>query len=579
MAKTHAAPLMALTAGLALAIGMAPVHAAGRAAVSRAAVSRAAVSRAAVSRAAVSRAAAAGIQPPVPAGRLKITGDFRDGGTVTARGLSWRPGRVPTGDRVLSFEVGYSWRACARGSCARAADSTATRFAASRYVVGHADTGRRLRVTVTATEVVQTRATRFTFQVLRTRRSYTAKARVAGYPRGRRPVSEFVNGLPESTTGSAEEYFQVDPPHFSSADGPAAQKFRIDGGRWRTMPPRHVFYTGRLHPGQHRVSVRTTDRAGSSAISFGWRVTRLPAPLRCRGSCWYPPHLNKAGHPMRWDWQIGRTFPRQRIGRRAVDIYDIDGFLTTRAQVRQIHTRWQAATLPHPKAICYLDLAWEDYRPDGTPALRGSVVSFPRARSLFPAATLGKVYFGFPQERWVDFRQLDALKPMLTARIAMCARKGFDAVELDDIDSFDPPQTTGFYLTAGDAQNYLAFAFNLVHSYGMTAIWKNSPLLARWGTKYTEGAVVEECVAYPPCGAWRVFTADKTAAQPTGKWVGEAEYGADHVVCDPGERCRAGMRTFAAFCRAVYRGSLGFSAVKFDVNLDGKVFFPCPRGR
>ena len=83
-----------------------------------------------------------------------------------------------------------------------------------------------------------------------------------------------------------------------------------------------------------------------------------------------------------------------------------------------------------------------------------------RARSTrgggFPVATLGNVYFGFAQERWLDLRQLDALKPMLDARIRMCAAKGFDAVELDDIDSFDPPSTTGFHLTPGDAQNFLA---------------------------------------------------------------------------------------------------------------------------
>ena len=540
---TRKAQVLALATGLALSIG---VTAGGASAAAR-------------------HGGAPRIQPPVPRGRLRITGHFRDGGTVTARGLSWRPGRLPAGDRLLSFEVGYAWVSCGRRACARGADSTATRFAASRYIAGHADTGRLLRVTETATEVVQTRAARFTFRVLRTRRSYTAAAQVAGYPRGRRPVSEFVNGLPEPRTGSAEEYFQIDPAHYSSADGPVRQKFRIDGGPWRAMPQPRVFYTGRLRPGPHRVSVLTADRAGHSTLSFGWQVTRLPAPLRCRGSCWYPPHLNKAGRPMRWDWQIGRTFPRRRTGSRAVDIYDVDGFLTTRAQIRSIHSGWQAATLAHPRTICYLDLAWEDYRPD--------------ASTLFPAAALGKVYFGFPQERWVDFRQLDALKPMLTRRIAMCARKGFDAVELDDIDSFDPPQTTGFFLTAGDAQNYLAFAFNLIHSYGMTALWKNNPRLARWGTRYTDGAVVEECFVYHQCGAWHVFTADETAAQPSGKWVGEAEYGADHYVCDPGERCPHGMVSFAAFCRAVYAGPLGFAAVKFGVNLDGRVFFPCPRGR
>jgi len=106
------------------------------------------------------------------------------------------------------------------------------------------------------------------------------------------------------------------------------------------------------------------------------------------------------------------------------------------------------------------------------------------------------VYFGYPQERWVDFRQLDALKPMLDERIRMCAAKGFDAVELDDIDSFDPPSTTGFHLTPGDAQNYLAYAFNEIHRYGMTGLWKNSPLLSWWGRRYTDGAVVEECYRY-----------------------------------------------------------------------------------
>ena len=55
---------------------------------------------------------------------------------------------------------------------------------------------------------------------------------------------------------------------------------------------------------------------------------------------------------------------------------------------------------------------------------------------------------------------------MLRERVAMCARKGFDAVELDDIDSFDPPSTTGFHLTPGDAQNFLAYAFNLIHRTG-----------------------------------------------------------------------------------------------------------------
>jgi hypothetical protein len=519
----------------------------------------------------------AAISQPVPRGTLRVAGRLRDGLPVRAAGLSWRPSPLPPGTRLLSFEVGYVWQACTSLSggtgrhCSAGADATVTPFAARRYITGHGDTGKYLKLTETAAEVVETDPATFTFRVVRSSRSYTAPHRVRPYPYALRPVTGFRNGLPERRTASTQEYFQVSPPHYNTANGRASQSYRVDGGPWRAMPRSRVFPTGKLAVGGHRVEVQTADVAGVTMRSFRWRVVPLPAPLPCTrpdgGSCWYPAHLDRTGHPMRWDWQIGRVTPLQRAGQHAVDIYDIDGFLTTPAEIQRIHTAWPASTLAHPKAVCYLDLAWEDYRPDASPAPGGR----------FPAATLGKIYYGYPEERWVDFRQLDALKPMLNARIAMCASKGFDAVELDDIDSFDPPSTTGFHLTPGDAQNYLAYAFNQVHRDGMTALWKNSPLLASWGVRYTDGAVVEECYTYGGCPSWDVFTADRTARQPTGKWVGEAEYGADHFVCDPGQSCPH-KRQFATFCARVYAPPGGFAAVKFDVDLDGKVFDPCPAG-
>ncbi len=550
--------------------------------------------------AAAAASAAPQIPPPVHRGTLRIAGQPRDGALVTAAGLAWHAPQLPRGMKLLSFEVAYTWQSCAPGGrrCVTAAGSAATPFAARQYRAGHADTGRRLRVTETAAEVVQTKARNFTFKVLRRSVSRLAGVSVRAYRRHSRPVSYFRNGTPERRTASAEEYFGVSSPHYNAGDGKPSQRYRVDQGAWRPMPANHVFYTGKLAVGPHQVSVRTANRAGSTQIRFGWRVGPLPAPLACQPRagqpCWYPPHLAANHRPMRWDWQIGRTTPLKRTGKRAVDIYDIDGFLTTRAEVHAIQTRWPASTLAHPKTVCYLDLAWEDYRPDASSPSRGG---------LFPAATLGHVYYGYPEERWVDFRQLDALKPMLRERIGMCARKGFSAVELDDIDSFDPPSTTGFHLTPGDAQNYLAYAFNLIHADGMTGLWKNSPWLSWWGRQYSDGAVLEECYTYhqctaaqlrgssqygitctglsgaTPCG-WDDFTTDKTAAQPNGKWVGDAEYGNDHFVCNPGQtgpKCR-GQHAFAAFCRTLYDPPLGFAAVKFDVDLDGRVFYPCPSG-
>ena len=339
---------------------------------------------------AAARAAAASqpVPPPLPRGSLRINGRPRDGAMVAAAGVSWRLPRLPRGMRLLTFEVAYAWQSCrADGThCAAAADSLATPFAAARYRVAHSDTGRRLRVTETAAEVVETQPATFTFRMVRRSVSRLGAARVWAYPLHQRPAAAFANGTPQRRTASAEEYFQVTAPHYNAADGQPRQRFRIDGGPWRPLPAARTFYTGALRRGPHQVAVLTADHAGASVIRFGWDVVALPAPVAClRGRqhpCWYPPHLDAARRPMRWDWQIGRVTPLQRTGRRAVDIYDVDGFLTTAAEVRAIRTTWRASTLAHPRAVCYLDLAWEDYRPDASPAPLGR---------YFPAAALGKV--------------------------------------------------------------------------------------------------------------------------------------------------------------------------------------------
>ena len=123
-----------------------------------------------------------------------------------------------------------------------------------------------------------------------------------------------------------------------------------------------------------------------------------------------------------------------------------------------------------------------------------------------------------------------------------------------------------------------------------TALWKNSPYLSWWGRQYADGAVVEECYldhacfaaqfqgsrqygitctalsGATPCG-WDDFTA-------AGQWVGEAEYADDGYVCNPGQQCQ-GPHSFGTFCRSVYAVPHGFAAVKFDADLDGRIFFSC----
>ena len=78
-----------------------------------------------------------------------------------------------------------------------------------------------------------------------------------------------------------------------------------------------------------------------------------------------------------------------------------------------------------------------------------------------------------------------------------------------------------------------------------------------------------------PCG-WDDFTTDTTAAAHR-QVGGRGRVRDDHYVCNPGQRARrrAGSPPSASGSGAGY----GFAAVKFDVDLDGGMFFPCPRGR
>ncbi|HZF57556.1 MAG TPA: endo alpha-1,4 polygalactosaminidase [Rubrobacter sp.] len=93
-----------------------------------------------------------------------------------------------------------------------------------------------------------------------------------------------------------------------------------------------------------------------------------------------------------------------------MDAYDLDGFDTPKATVDRIHANGG-------KGICYISVgSWESWRPD---------------KGRFPKRVLGRGYYGWPGEKWLDVRQLDALAPIMEARMDACKEKGFDAIVPD----------------------------------------------------------------------------------------------------------------------------------------------------
>jgi hypothetical protein len=224
-----------------------------------------------------------------------------------------------------------------------------------------------------------------------------------------------------------------------------------------------------------------------------------------------------------WQWQLqGRIDTSVRA-----KVYDVDGFDTPRSVVRRLHAAGR-------KAICYLDVgSWENYRPDA---------------KRFPASVRGKRYEGFPDERWLDIRKIKVLAPLLRHRFAICRRKGFDAVEPDNLAGYT--NDTGFPLTAADQLRFNRWVAREVHRRGMSVALKNDGEQATELVGAFDFAIVEQCFQYDECGAYRPFIS-------AGKAVFETEY-------------EIAPSSFCNRARA-----LRFSAIRKSYDLFARPWQPC----
>jgi hypothetical protein len=224
-----------------------------------------------------------------------------------------------------------------------------------------------------------------------------------------------------------------------------------------------------------------------------------------------------------WQWQLQ--------GRIDLSVpacfYDVDGFETPRATVAALHRSGRVA-------ICYLDVgSWESYRPDA---------------KRFPRSVIGARYEGFPDERWLDISRFGLFAPILARRFRLCARKGFDAVEPDNVAGWE--NRTGFDLSAADQLRFNRWVAARVHALGMAVALKNDPRQVPQLVGAFDFAVVEQCFEYDECGSYSPFVRD-------GKAVFEAEY-----ELDP-----------SAYCTAAK--GLGFSAIRKSYDLFAQPWQPC----
>jgi len=224
-----------------------------------------------------------------------------------------------------------------------------------------------------------------------------------------------------------------------------------------------------------------------------------------------------------WQWQLTDTPINSSFD---VDVYDIDLFENKAGTVDALHAQGR-------RVICYLSAgSWEKWRPDA---------------DLFPPSVLGKNYEGWPDEKWLDIRQIELLAPIMLARLDRCRAKGFDGVEPDNIDGYT--NNTGFPLTYQDQLVYNRWLANEAHARGLSIGLKNDDEQVADLLPYFDWALTEDCFAQNWCGAMVPFIA-------AGKAVFAAEYSDEWTVTQFHDKVCPRAKT------------MGFSAILKDRDLD-----------
>jgi hypothetical protein len=215
-------------------------------------------------------------------------------------------------------------------------------------------------------------------------------------------------------------------------------------------------------PGNYTVTLTVTDDAGLTATASK-RVVVAAAPVPA--GVWQPSPGTS------WQWQLTGNIDTSVD----VQMYDIDLFDASQSVIDALHGQGRVV-------ICYFSAgSWEDWRPDA---------------GDFPAAVKGDSN-GWPGERWLDIRAIDALSPIMQARLDRAVAKGCDGVEPDNIDGYS--NRSGFPLSYADQLAYNRWLADAAHVRGLSIGLKNDLDQVKDLEPYFDWALNEQCFEYDEC--------------------------------------------------------------------------------
>jgi hypothetical protein len=166
----------------------------------------------------------------------------------------------------------------------------------------------------------------------------------------------------------------------------------------------------------------------------------------------------------------------------SAQMFDVDLVGTSADTVASLHAGGHAV-------VCYVNAGvFESWRPDA---------------AMYPAAVKGNADPGWQGEQWLDIRQWSLLQPILEARMDLCRSKGFDGIELDNVDGYT--NDTGFPLTAADQLTFNRNLASSAHARGLSVGLKNDLEQAADLVGQFDWALNEQCFEYNECTALQPF--------------------------------------------------------------------------
>jgi hypothetical protein len=190
-----------------------------------------------------------------------------------------------------------------------------------------------------------------------------------------------------------------------------------------------------------------------------------------------------------WQWQLSGAVDETALDHvvNPKKMYDIDLFTTEISTIERLHAKGITV-------ICYMETgALESYRPDA---------------ALYPETVLGNSVDGYPDERFIDIRQIDVVLPIISARLDLAVSKGCDGIEPDLDDTYNG-YATGFPLTQADQLAFNRAVADAAHDRGLSIGLKNGASddgsFERAMAEFTDWALNEECNTFDECSGYSVF--------------------------------------------------------------------------